>query len=138
MGFRGYISSRPFGGQRVPQHVQNLVIRDYCKRRQLNYLLSATELAMPETYLMLAQLREQVEEIDGVVFYSIEQLPTQEEDRSEFFSRMISTRRVSHFAVEDLCISDFQDLERLEQLFRIKRVMPNCLSTEVLRQGKVS
>ena len=138
MGFRGYISSRPFEGQRVPQHIQNLVIRDYCKRRQLNYLLSATELAMPETYLMLAQLREQVEEIDGVVFYSIEQLPMDEEDRSEFFSRMISTRRVSHFAVEDLCISDFQDLERLEQLFRIKRVMPNCLSTEVLRQVKVN
>ena len=122
----------------MPQHIQNLVIRDYCKRRQLNYLLSATELAMPETYLMLAQLREQVEEIDGVVFYSIEQLPMDEEDRSEFFSRMISTRRVSHFAVEDLCISDFQDLERLEQLFRIKRVMPNCLSTEVLRQVKVN
>ena len=138
MGLRGYISSRPFGGQRVPQHIQNLVIRDYCKRRQLNYLLSATELAMPETYLMLAQLREQVEEIDGVVFYSIEQLPMDEEDRSEFFSRMISTRRVSHFAVEDLCISDFQDLERLEQLFRIKRVMPNCLSTEVLRQVKLN
>ena len=122
----------------MPQHIQNLVIRDYCKRRQLNYLLSATELAMPETYLMLAQLREQVEEIDGVVFYSIEQLPMDEEDRSEFFSRMISTRRVSHFAVEDLCISDFQDLERLEQLFRIKRVMPNCLSTEVLRQVKLN
>ena len=138
MGFRGYISSRPFGGQRVPQHIQNLVIRDYCKRRQLNYLLSATELAMPETYLMLAQLREQVEEIDGVVFYSIEQLPTEEGDRSEFFSRMISTRRVSHFAVEDLCISDSQDLERLEQLFRIRRVMPDCLSTEVLRQVKLS
>ena len=138
MGFRGYISSRPFGGQRVPQHIQNLVIRDYCKRRQLNYLLSATELAMPETYLMLAQLREQVEEIDGVVFYSIEQLPMDEEDRSEFFSRMFSTRRVSHFVVEDLCISDSQDLERLEQLFRIRRVMPDCLSTEVLRQVKLS
>ena len=94
----------------MPQHIQNLVIRDYCKRRQLNYLLSATELAMPETYLMLAQLREQVEEIDGVVFYSIEQLPMEEGDRSEFFSRMFSTRRVSHFAVEDLCISDSQDL----------------------------
>ena len=135
MGFRGYISSRPFGG---PQHIQNLVIRDYCKRRQLDYLLSATELAMPETYLMLAQLREQVEEIDGVVFYSIEQLPPEVGDRSEFFSRMISTRRASHFAVEDLCISDFQDLERLEQLFRIKRVIPVCLSTEVLRQIKLS
>ena len=77
MGFRGYISSRQFGAQRVPQHIQNLVIRDYRKRREINYLLSATELAMPETYIMLAQLREQVDEIDGVVFYSIEQFPTE-------------------------------------------------------------
>ena len=68
MGFRGYISSREFGGQRVPQHIQNLVIRDYCKRKGIDYLLSATELAMPETYIMLTQLREQVDEIDGIVF----------------------------------------------------------------------
>ena len=93
---------------------------------------------MPETYIMLAQLRDQIEEIDGVVFYSIEQLPTEEGDRLDFFSRMISTGRSSYFAVEDLCISDSEDLERLEQLFRIKRVMPVCLSTEALRQVKLS
>ena len=133
MGFRGYISSRQFGAQRVPQHIQNLVIRDYCKRREINYLLSATELAMPETYIMLAQLREQVDQIDGVVFYSIEQLPTEDRDRSEFFSRMISTGRCCYFSVEDLCVHDSENLEKLEQVLRIKQVMTACLSTETLK-----
>ena len=32
---RGYIFSRPFMGERVPQHVQNLVIRDYCEKNGL-------------------------------------------------------------------------------------------------------
>ena len=133
MGFRGYISSRQFGAQRVPQHIQNLVIRDYCKRREINYLLSATELAMPETYIMLAQLREQVDEIDGVVFYSIEQLPTEDRDRSEFFSRMISTGRRCYFSVEDLSVHDSESLQKLEQVLCIKQVMSACLSTETLK-----
>ena len=138
MGFRGYISSRQFGAQRVPQHIQNLVIRDYCKRRKINYLLSATELAMPETYIMLAQLREQVDEIDGVVFYSIEQLPTEDRDRSEFFSRMISTGRSCYFSVEDLCVHDSESLERLEQVLCIKQVMSACLSTETLKAVEIN
>ena len=49
-GHRGYIFSRPFHGNRVPQHVQNMVIRDYCQRNGLNYLLSATEYAMPDPF----------------------------------------------------------------------------------------
>jgi sporadic carbohydrate cluster protein (TIGR04323 family) len=40
--FRGYIFSRPFMEERVPQHVQNIVIRDYCTKKGIQYLLSAT------------------------------------------------------------------------------------------------
>jgi sporadic carbohydrate cluster protein (TIGR04323 family) len=45
-GHRGYIASRPVRGQDWPQHVQNLVVRDYAQRNGLHYLLSATEYAM--------------------------------------------------------------------------------------------
>ena len=34
-GWRGYISPRPVRGSRTPQHVQNLVIRDYAQRNGL-------------------------------------------------------------------------------------------------------
>ena len=37
------MSSRDFMGERVPQHVQNLVIRNYCNQNNYQYLLSAVE-----------------------------------------------------------------------------------------------
>jgi hypothetical protein len=52
-GYRGYVFSRSVDNHRVPQHIQNLVIRDYAARRKLHYLLSATEYAMPGCYLIL-------------------------------------------------------------------------------------
>ena len=82
-GFRGYIFSRPFMGERVPQHVQNLVIRDYCKKQGLQYLLSATEYAMPNSHLILQQVLDELSELDGIIFYSLFLLPedTTERDR---------------------------------------------------------
>ena len=40
---KGYIFSRPFLGERVPQHIQNIVLRDYSRKLNINFLLSATE-----------------------------------------------------------------------------------------------
>ena len=40
---RGYNFSRPFMGERVPQHVQIIVIKDFCRKKKLNFLLSVTE-----------------------------------------------------------------------------------------------
>ena len=77
---RGYISSRPFLGERVPQHVQNLVIRDYCNKQSLQYLLSATEYAMANSHLVLQQVLEELSILDGIVFYSLFLLP---EDKTE-------------------------------------------------------
>ena len=55
-GYRGYVFSRSVDSHRVPQHIQNLVIRDYAARRKLHYLLSATEYTMPDCYLILEQV----------------------------------------------------------------------------------
>ena len=33
MNFKGYIFSRPFFGERAPQHIQNIILRDYCKKK---------------------------------------------------------------------------------------------------------
>ena len=50
---KGYIFSRPFLDERAPQHVQNIVIRDYCKKENLHYGLSAVEYAMKNSYKTL-------------------------------------------------------------------------------------
>ena len=68
---RGYNFSRSFMGERVPQHVQNLVIRDYCQKQGLQYLLSATEYAMANSHLILQQVLNELPNLDGIVFYSL-------------------------------------------------------------------
>lgn len=59
---KGYIFSRAFMGERVPQHVQNLVIRDYCQKNGYQYLLSGTEYAMEGCHLVFEQLLDEIQE----------------------------------------------------------------------------
>jgi sporadic carbohydrate cluster protein (TIGR04323 family) len=127
---RGYVFSRPFMGERVPQHVQNLVIRDYCERNHLSYLLSAAEYAMEGCYLILAQLCAELSEIDGIVAYSLFQLPEDTQHRQRIYSLLQDLKKTLHFAVEGISISGVQDCERIENLWRIRQTLPYC--TEII------
>ena len=71
---RGYIFSRSFMGERAPQHVQNLVIRDYCKKNNLLYLLSSTEYAMKNCHLMLEQVLDELKSKPQALGYNSEEL----------------------------------------------------------------
>ena len=69
--FRGYIFSRPFLGERVPQHIQNIIIREYCERNNFQYLLSSTEYVLENSHLMLEQVLKELDTISGIVAYSL-------------------------------------------------------------------
>ena len=62
-------------GERVPQHVQNIVIRDYCTKNSLKYLLSESEYSMEGSYHILNNLINNLSSVNGIVAYSIFQLP---------------------------------------------------------------
>jgi len=68
---RGYIFARPFMGERAPQHVQNIILRDYCQKRGHELLLSATEYAMEDSYMILESVLDDLANIDGIVFYFV-------------------------------------------------------------------
>lgn len=40
MKLKGYIFSRSFMGERAPQHIQNIILREYCKKNNFTFLLS--------------------------------------------------------------------------------------------------
>ena len=126
---RGYIFSRPFMGERVPQHVQNLVIRDYCARRQLQFLLSATEYAMPGCDLILAQVLDALPEVDGIVAYILFQLPEGWQGRSRVFQRLLDQGKALHCAVEGLKAGNAQEFDRLETLWQVRQTLPDCLQS---------
>ena len=123
---RGYIFSRAFMGERVPQHVQNLVIRDYCERNHLQFLLSAAEYAMPDCYLVLEQVLDELIEINGLVAYSLFQLPEDSERRKIIYEKISNQGKTLYFAVEGLSASTQEECEIIETLWRVRITLPYC------------
>ena len=120
-GVRGYIFSRPFMGERVPQHVQNLVIRDYCKSKDIQYLLSATEYAMACSHLILQKIMDELPQLEGIVFYSLFLLPEQKRERDRVGKVILENKKTIFFAVEGLLMSNKIEHERIETLWQVQK-----------------
>jgi len=129
--FRGYIFSRSFMEERVPQHVQNIIIRDYCSKKNIQYLLSASEYAMGNSSLMLRQLVKDLPSIDGIVAYSIFQMPEDNDERQSIFNSVLLLKKEIHFAVEGLSLYDNDTYNRIENLWQVKKTLPHCNFLEI-------
>ena len=120
---RGYIFSRSFMGERAPQHIQNIVIREHCVKKELNFLLSATEYAMEKCYLILEEVMLELSDIDGIIFYSLFQLPEENDYRKSIYKRVLNLNKTLYFAVEDLRVQVKPDVDRIENLWLLKKAM---------------
>tara|TARA_B110000211_G_C13760661_1_gene412983 strand:+ start:77 stop:472 length:396 start_codon:yes stop_codon:yes gene_type:complete len=124
---RGYIFSRSFMGERTPQSIQNLVIRNFCIKNNLHYNLSASEYAMPNSQKILDQIIEEIKNLDGIVAYSIFQLPEDNNKRYKVLRKMIKKKKSFYFALENMKLIKKKDLNTIENIWRLKKTLPNCL-----------
>ena len=129
------MSSRNIGGERVPQHVQNIVIRDYCRRKDIDYLLSATEYAMSGSFMMLRQVINELSPENGVVFYSIMQLPDNNVDRRRLLLRIIEANSKAHFAVESLVVGNLDDVREIDDILMVRQAIRGNGAVEDLLRG---
>ena len=125
MKVRGYIFSRAFMGERVPQHIQNQIIRKFCEINNLEYSLSASEYAMKDSYLMLEEIINEKSNLDGIVFYSLFQLPENKIYRNNIYKNIIK-RKKNFFSVENYKLSKKDDILELEEIWDVKSILPNC------------
>ena len=114
--WRGYVFSREIGKQVVPQRVQNLVIRTCAERHSLSYLLSATEYYMDDCYMMLKSALEELGQIEGIIFYSTHQLPSDANERMNIYDKVLSSKKGLRFALEDLVLFNGKDVKLIEDL----------------------
>ena len=122
---RGYVSSRSFMGERVAQHVQNVMLRDYCNKIEAKYLLSGTEYAMKDSYLILNELIYEIPKTDGIVAFSLFQLHEDKGVRSEVYDKILSRGGQIHFALEGLSITNHADINRVEDIWLVQQTMLN-------------
>jgi sporadic carbohydrate cluster protein (TIGR04323 family) len=120
-GHRGYIGARPLNGNRTPQHVQNIVIRDYARRKNLHYLLSAAEHTMPGSYMILEDLLDELPRLNGIICYSIFMLPPDEYRRREIYDRVLREGCDLHTAVEEVAITSKDDIQTVEDILLVNK-----------------
>jgi sporadic carbohydrate cluster protein (TIGR04323 family) len=108
-------------GERVPQHVQNIVIKDFCQKRNLNFMLSVSEYAMENSSLILKDLINNLSGLHGIAAYSVFQMPVDDKDRQDIFEKILRKKKKIFFACENLEISKKEDITRIENLWLVKK-----------------
>ena len=88
---RGYITSGDFDGQRIPQHIQNQIIKSYCDTNSLKFVLSRAEYWIEGSTdcQLWAALNEGFQHI---VLYSVWQLPSKKLDRKAVYEHCINNK----------------------------------------------
>ena len=125
LNVRGYIFSRSFFGERVPQHIQNIVIREFCKKNKLNYNLSLVEYAMKGSYTMFNQIVDEIENFHGVVLYSLFQLPESNTIRNNLCKKLLKKNKKIYFACESRVVQSELELKKIDIIWRLKKKIPN-------------
>ncbi len=133
---RGYNFSRPFMGERAPQHVQNIVIKDFCTKNKLNFLLSATEYSMKNSSYILNELINDLDNLYGIVAYSIFQLPENEKKRKEMLQTIIKKKKKIFFACENLKVSNKNEMIKIETIWKIRKTTDNFNYSQLYKFNK--
>ena len=134
---RGYMFSRNFMGERVPQHIQNNIIRNYCLQNGYQYMLSAVEYAMKDSYLVLNEVIKDKNKINGIGFYSMFQLPEDNISRLNLIKEIIKRKKIAFFCVEGLILKNQNDIDRINTIWLIKKKLSICLKDFSFWQNKI-
>ena len=125
-GFRGYCTHNSFGEYRIPVSAQNILYRDYAKKNELYFKLSVNELFFQECFLHLFTLLDELEGLEGVLMCSIFMLPEDSKLRQKVYDRFLSEDCELHFVLENFILKNINNVEELEQVFQIRKMIGNC------------
>lgn len=122
-GYRGYVFSRPIEDHRVPQHIQNLVIRNHAKKYGLTYQLSGVEYRMKNSFLMLNQIVDELDEYDGIILYSLFMLPKNLKQRQVIIHKLLENGKEIHTAAEDIVLRKKKEVGVINSIFLIEEAL---------------
>ena len=127
---KGYVSSSSINNNFIPQKLQNLLIRDFCSNNSLSLNLSSIEYS--KSVLILKSLLKELRYIDGIVFFSIYQLPKNEKLRLKIYNQTIKNKKTLYFALENKSVIKKIDFQNIEDIFRINNVLNENQNSKIL------
>jgi sporadic carbohydrate cluster protein (TIGR04323 family) len=126
VGYRGYVTSRSFGGLRIPVPVQTLVLRDYCARNGYLYKLHANENVFPSSYMVLQSMINELDRYEGLLATSMFMMPKRAERRRKIYDAILGQGASLHFVLEDVVVRKSVDIEPIEEILAIHHLLPSA------------
>lgn len=123
MGFRGYVVPRKFFHYSLPTSVQNLLLRDYANKNGYTYKLPPCELVFDNAYVQFKGLLNKLNEVEGLLFPSIFNLPKDKKLRISAYKKVIKLKKSIHFVIEKKKISTLEDIEDIELIFNLNNTL---------------
>ena len=112
-------------GERVPQGIQNMLLREYCKKKNFNFHLSSVEYCIEGSFIHLNNLVNNLKKYDGILAYSLFQLPVEPNIRNELLLKIIRYKKSFHCAIEDIEINNKESIEKINDIWAIKLTQSN-------------
>jgi sporadic carbohydrate cluster protein (TIGR04323 family) len=125
-GYRGYVTSREFGGCRIPVPIQILVLRDYAARKRLFFKLPVNENSFPHSYLVLEGLVRRLSDLEGILVCSMFMLPERPERRHRLYDHVFRQGAAMHLVMEDMVIRAPGDVEPVEDILAVYHSLRHC------------
>lgn len=125
---KGYLFTRPIGGQVIPHRVQNLVIRTYAQASNLLLLFGVVEYNLPDCYMILKAALNELEAGDALIFYGTHQMPPARDDRLRLYRQILERGATLHFALEELVVASAADIETMETVFQLRAITSSPLT----------
>jgi sporadic carbohydrate cluster protein (TIGR04323 family) len=95
----------------------------------MTYLLSATEWAVDDCFMVLEEVLADLPRLDGIIAYSLFMLPTEQSARARIWDRFLSVGKSFHAALEGFCVSAEEDVRRVEDIWLARLILPHCPPT---------
>lgn len=105
MNFKGYVTSREFGGMKIPVPAQNSCLREYVTQRGGSYILPHLESCFENCFHQLFGLMDELEQGDTILMYSVSMLPKGQK-LNQFLRKCKKNKLKLAFVLENLGVDD--------------------------------
>ena len=97
-------------------------------------MLSGTEYAFKGSSYILSEILDNIKDYDGILFYSLYQLPENLEKRKKLYKKIIAKKKQIHFCLENIIIKNKKTCNYVEKIFLLKKSLSK---NKIKNKGKL-
>lgn len=116
-----YIQNKKFGDYYLPTRYQYIIIRDYYKKINADFILPQGEPVFSKTNIRLRTIIKNLKFNDGLVFLSIYQMPENNKIRNNLIKELSKKNIEIHFIFEGLIIRNNKGFSKIKNIFKLNK-----------------